>query len=318
MKFGLGTLALHAYHRPIGRLRELILAGGPWEVRRTNRGRADMEAAATELPSMPGEASSLPFQVHLLTGARYWYQSAFCLWSLGRQTKRRLAPVLHDDGTLRESQRSHLLRLFPEATVLTPSDGLPVLDHHLPRHRYPTLRERWDNYPHLRKLIDPHLGSTGYKLVIDSDLLFFRPPAQLLAWQDAPDRPLHAVDRTTAYGYPMDVLSRLAGRPVQPRVNVGLCGLCSERLDWTFLEHACATLIKDHGPHYYLEQALVAVLMARETPEVLAEHDYVTLPSRRQAADRSAVMHHYVAGSKRWYFQENWRHVWVDGERTKR
>jgi hypothetical protein len=35
--------------------------------------------------------------------------------------------------------------------------------------------------------------------------------------------------------------------------------------------------------------------------------DYVTLPPPAEARRCSAVMHHYVAGSKRWYFQHNWR-----------
>ena len=58
---------------------------------------------------------------------------------------------------------------------------------------------------------------------------------------------------------------------------------------------------------YYLEQALVAMLAARSNCAVAPAADYVTWPRPPEATECRAVMHHYVAGSKRWYFQHNWR-----------
>jgi hypothetical protein len=37
--------------------------------------------------------------------------------------------------------------------------------------------------------------------------------------------------------------------------------------------------------------------------------DYVTKPGRAESIAPRAVMHHYVAESKRWYFRHGWRHV---------
>jgi hypothetical protein len=37
--------------------------------------------------------------------------------------------------------------------------------------------------------------------------------------------------------------------------------------------------------------------------------DYVTMPAKPESLEPTAVMHHYVAHSKRWYFQANWRRV---------
>jgi len=171
------------------------------------------------------------------------------------------------------------------------------------------LRERWDNYPNLRKLIDPHLGSRGWKLVIDSDLLFFRRPTFLLDWLAAPERPLHAVDCLESYGYSRPLLESLAGAPIPARVNVGLCGLRSDALDWSELEAWCATLIAREHTSYYLEQALVAMLVARTQPCAIAPaEDYVTLPRREEVLHPRAVMHHYVDTAKRWYFRHGWRH----------
>jgi hypothetical protein len=306
-RLGLGRILYRLYHVPVGLLRDSYKAGGPWQVRRTERGRLEMEAAAFTLPAPPGVDDARALHVHLLTGRRFWYQTAFCLHTLSTQARRPIHPVIYDDGSLLPDEARQLLRLFPAARIISAAESIAKLEAHLPRDRFPALRERWDNYPNLRKLIDPHLASTGWKLVIDSDLLFFREPVFLKAWCDEPRGPLHAVDVESSYGYPRRDLDRLAGAPLSELVNVGLCGLESAELDWARIEAWCRELIERGGKSYYLEQALVAMILAGRACSVAPAADYVTLPRPPEARDCRAVMHHYVAESKRWYFQDNWR-----------
>ena len=301
-----GKFLLRFYHTPVNRIRDSLRNGGPWQERRTECGRAAMEAAAARLP-VPSVASGAALELHLLTGRRFWYQSAFCLWTLARQTGRPLAPVIYDDGSLAEQYRDSLSRLFPAVRFVAQGETIKRLDALLPVARFPFLRERWLNYPNIRKLIDPHLGGTGWKLVLDSDLLFFRRPDFLLHWLDTPDRPLHAVDCETSYGYSRPLMNKLAGAPVADLVNVGLTGLNSSELDWEQLEHWCSPLITQEKTSYYLEQALIAMLMAGRPCAIAPVADYVTKPGRKEGSTPGAVMHHYVAESKRWYFQQNWR-----------
>lgn len=308
---GAGRLALALWHQPVGRLRDCVRAGGPWEIRRTERGRAAMEAAAAHLPPLAG-GTGTPLTPHLLTGRRFWYQTAFCLHTLARHTGRPLAPVLYDDGSLTAELSAHLRRLVPHARIVTLAETAQRLDTLLPRAQFPTLRHLWATYPNIRKLIDPHLGAHGWKLVIDSDLLFFRAPDFLVAWLDRPARPLHAVDVMRSYGYSDALLARLAPAPLADRLNVGLCGLNSDELDWPAIERLCRALREAEGHNYYLEQALVAVLLAGRDCAVAPAADYVTLPTPPEALACRAVMHHYVAHSKRWYFQHNWRRTLPD------
>jgi hypothetical protein len=300
-----GRALYRVWHAPVGKTRALLDAG-LIESFRTTVGQRAMQRAAHRLPLLP-PASGQPLEVHLLTGRRFWYQTAFCLWTFARHASRPLAPILYDDGTLDEATLLPLRRLFPALRCISRTDALAQLDRHLPTSRFPTLRERWLNYPNIRKLIDPHLASTGWKLVIDSDLLFFRRPMLLLEWLDAPSKPLHALDCETSYGYRRATLDRLAGTPLADLVNVGLCGLNSSELDWEKIERWCAELILAEGTHYYLEQALVAMLVAGPDCAVAPAKDYVTQPNATEAVACEAVMHHYVAKSKRWYFQANWR-----------
>jgi hypothetical protein len=301
-----GRLAYYAWHRPVGLLRDCIREGGPLEQRRTAAGMREMEAAAARLEP-PAAGDPRPLAVHLLTGRRFWFQTAFCLHSLATRSGRALRPVIYDDGSLEAGQAAALRRLFPAASIRSAAESVAGLDAFLPRGRFPVLRERWDNYPNIRKLVDPHLNSSGWKLVMDSDLLFFRAPDLLASWCDAPSAPLHAVDVASSYGYPRELMDSLAGAPVADLVNVGLCGLESGALDWPRIEGWCRALQERGGRSYYLEQALVAMLVAGRPCTVAPAADYVTLPRPPEAVECRAVMHHYVAESKRWYFQLNWR-----------
>ncbi|MFA6286228.1 MAG: glycosyl transferase family 2 [Opitutaceae bacterium] len=306
-----GRIAYQLYHRPVGAVKNCLRHGGPFVMRATERGRGEMESAAATLTPLSLPSAPDGCVLHLMTGRRFWYQTAFCLHSFARHAGIAVRAEIYDDGSLGEEHRAGLRRLglpvvFHDASVL-----LARLDRLLPSDRYPVLRERWINYPNIRKLIDVHLGSTGWKLVIDSDLLFFRRPDVLLSWLAAPDRPLHAVDCAESYGYSRPLLEKLAGAPIPPLVNVGLCGLRSDSLDWDQLERWCAELHAKESTSYYLEQALVAMLVAREPGGcvIAPKNDYVTLPAPAEITAPTAVMHHYVDTAKRGYFQEAWRHT---------
>jgi len=301
-----GRIIYNLWFRPRGAIEKLIRAGGPIEARRTELGRRDMEAVARDLPPLPS-AEGAPLELHLLSGKRFWYQTAFCLWTFARHANRPLEPVIYDDGTLSGQFRAPLAQLFPRTRFVSQTETLARLDEHLPASRFPTLRERWLNYPNIRKLTDPHVGASGWKLVIDSDLLFFNTPTLLLDWLDRPRQPLHAVDCQSSYGYSRALMNELAGASVAELVNVGLTGLKGDELDWEKLEYWTRTLIERERTNYYLEQALVAMMLAGRSCTVAPATDYVTLPRLPESHDCRAVMHHYVANSKRAYFQHCWR-----------
>jgi len=303
-----GRILYQVWHRPRAAVARCIAEGGPVEQWRTARGRAAMAGAAARLPPLPAPGADTP-AVHLLSGARFWDQTAFCVHSFATAAGSPIRMDVYDDRSLRGASLAALERLGPAGRIHRRADVDARVAAALPPDRYPVLHERRANYPNIRKLIDVHAGGTGWKLVLDSDLLFFRRPDFLLAWLAAPDRPLHAVDCEESYGYSRPLLERLAGAPIPPLVNVGLCGLRSDALDWEEIESWCRTLIAAEGTHYYLEQALVALLAARQPCAVAPAADYVTWPRPPEADDCRAVMHHYVAESKPWYFRRNWRRI---------
>ena len=59
-----------------------------------------METAAYCLPPLPHpHPGQSPLEVWFLTGRRFWYQTAFCAWSLAYHSGRPLTVHLADDGT---------------------------------------------------------------------------------------------------------------------------------------------------------------------------------------------------------------------------
>ncbi len=305
-----GRILYQLWHRPVGAVVNSLHHGGPLAQRAAERGRREMETAADTLPPLPARPASAgpALRVHLLTGRRFLHQTAFCLHTLARHIPVALAPEIYDDGSLATADLDRLHRLAPGLVIHHHAALRARLDKFLPLARFPVLRERWLHYPHIRKLIDIHLGRAGWRLVLDSDLLFWREPRLLLDWTTAPDRPLHATDCAENYGYSRPLLEGIAGAPLPSLINVGLCGLRSDTIDWDFLEHASAALIAAERTSYYLEQALVALLVARAGRAVAAPPvEYITLPSPAEVAQPTAIMHHYVDTARGDYFRSAWR-----------
>jgi hypothetical protein len=307
-QLGLGRAVYRLWHAPLGALKTSIAAGGPIEQWRDRQAHAAMRAAAARLapPQLPSADPAWP-EVHFLTGGKFWDQTALCLLTLQAHAGCSLRAVFHDDGSVDATVAARLGRIFPHARWRRPAETTAALDLHLAAARHPVLRERWRTYPNLRKLIDVHVGERGWKLVLDSDMLFFRRPDFLLDWLRAPDRPLHLVDVKDSYGYSRPLLESLAGAPLPSRLNVGICGLCSDKLDWDRLESWCRRLQETEGTSYYLEQALVAMLCAGCRCAVAPVDDYQVLPQEAECRAPRAVLHHYVAGSKRGYYRHAWR-----------
>lgn len=307
-KLTIGRLVYLIYYKPLATVRRSIREGGPINQLVTESARREMERTARELePMKASQHRSSSFEVHMLTGARFWYQSAFCVRSLAAHSVPEvIEPVFYDDGTLGDYQQQ-LHRIFPSAQFVSYNESEARLDRYLPEAKFPYLRERWYNYPNIRKLIDPHLGSSGWKLVLDSDMLFFRRPDFLLEWLRAPAEPLYMLDTEESYGHTRVELAKLVGAPPPKCLNVGVCGLRSDEIDWSGLERLVAALAASSRTTYYLEQALVAMLLAGRACAVAPAPDYITWPALEECVRPRAIMHHYVAEAKQFYFRESWR-----------
>ncbi len=297
------------WHRPKAGLERSVREGGPFEQWKTRRARAEMRAAAARLTPLPvrpprdGEPC-----LFFLTGNGYWEQTAFCLRSLQLQTPGQVWPVaVLDDDTLQPAQRASLAAAFPGLSVTGGESLRRSLDSRFPRERFPALRAHREHFVLLRKLTDVHAVRGGANLFLDADMLFHRRPAAVLAWLDDPLQPLVMTDLAEAYGYSRAQLSVVASTSIPPLVNTGVCGLVSARIDWTAMERWTRTLLETHGSSYFLEQALVALLLGDAPFRQLPPQDYIVGPSSVEIHSPRACLHHYVGLTKRDYFRHAWQ-----------
>ena len=161
------------------------------------------------------------------------------------------------------------------------------------------------NLSGVRCAVRKHALSAGPKLVLDSDLLFFKRPDSLLGWLEEPAHPIAMRDCQESYGHPRKWLESIAGASLPECINVGICGFDSSTLDWNRIEHWLRAL-EERGTSYYDEQALLAMILATG-PHSILPRQYVCLPSAEEIKRPTATLHHYVAQAKHRYFRDAWR-----------
>lgn len=304
----IGKMVYWSYHAPKGWVKKCV-DQGPINMSINYVGRKRMEDAAYKLAPIKISGSKDIAEIHFLTGKKFWYQTCFCAYSMIKVSGRELKPVIYDDGTLSEKYCDEIKRIFPNSEIFKYREIEARLDQHLPANKFPVLREKRIIYPHLRKLTDVHGGLRGWRLVLDSDMIFFHKPDFLLEWLASPQDPCHMIDIENSYGYSRELMRSLAQAEIPERLNVGICGIKSDAIDWQELEYWAKTLIEKEKMHYYLEQALTAMMMAKGKRAIAPERDYIVMPERDEVIKPRGILHHYVADSKPWYFRYAWQQV---------
>jgi hypothetical protein len=242
--------------------------------------------------------------VDLLTGHGFWAESIATARSLSRAVNLPLAYHFHDDGSLQPREITAIRRWIPGATVHTSVQAETRIAAEFPESRFPIVHRLRRANVLVRKLIDVAAAGRGWRLFIDSDVLFFRRAAEVETLLRA-RRAFHLTDCDSYYDAPVESLSRLAGCSVFPRVNTGLYYHNFDQIDWQFVEHAFRRQLVRHGYSYFIEQALQAVLLARGGAVPLGS-EYLVLPTPEECEKPTRVLHHYVNQS-RWGFYVNAR-----------
>jgi hypothetical protein len=310
----LGVLLYRLYYGPKQTI-DTALRWGVLNTFRTNYGKKQMEAAVFQLNPVSFDSTQPEFDIYYMSGQKYWYQTCFCAYSMSQTSKYNLRPIIHDDGSLTEIQIQEILRIFPTAKIVSLAEVEARLDQVLPVSQFPYLRERRLKQPLIRKLIDFHAGTQGWKLFLDSDMLFFHPPTFLLEWLASPELPCYMVDIQTAYGYPRSLLTELAGTELADLINIGILGLKSEAIDWERLESWLKTLLEQEGTHYNVTQGLTATWLAGKACAIAPAEEYIVLPTKSEVLQPQAALHHYVADSKPLYFRHAWKHIFSKPQR---
>lgn len=292
------------YRYPRSTWRTYKRFGGYWAYRQMLQARDKMKAAANDLPPVLSHSDGFP--VYFLTGANYLYQTLFCIQSLARVTQEKFHFILVDDGSFTTSHLQQIARQLPGAECISHDQINDYLQSSLPAEEYPALNQKRKVYPHIKKLTDIYaLPGNDWKLVLDSDMLFWQNPTEIIEWLKNPAQPLHMLDCVESYGYSHKLMSALCGSEVPDLLNVGAIGLNNRVINWTDIESWIQEMEAKEGFSYYLEQALTAMIVGNKPATVLGRERYCVNPDTLN--DNKAALHHYVDLSKKIYFNQAWQ-----------
>ena len=249
--------------------------------------------------------------IYFLTGRRFWQQTLFCAHSFVRQSGLGAEFRFVSDGTMDDEIAQRLTRLFPAARVLSHAELDEKLAAALPPARFPTLHAHRRRFVLLRKLTDTLAGERGYRLFLDSDMVFWRRPDEMLA-RLARAEPFYMADLgDDGYTLPRSVLQEKLGITPAPGVNSGVVAVRPEDVDWDLLERACALLLAEGRDQRLLEQTLWAIVLGAQNGRPLPAADYrlvIDPPACREAiaAGRPALLH-YAWHARLVYAASEWQ-----------
>ncbi len=304
---GAGRLLYRSFYRPLQNV-DLARAYGWRMLWRHRQGLRAMRRAARRLPDLPDRGRlPLPVPVSFLTGTRLVHQTLFCAHSLARHA---IPPALEfiSDGSLRREDEFAL----PGVSVRRGEAVEAAVAAALPPARFPELSALRRSFVLLRKLTDTMAGRSGYRLLLDSDMLFWLPPTELIA-RAAAGEPFFLADiGEEGYSASRAELNRRFGVEVAPGVNSGLVGLFADRIDWDLLERACGFLRSGPGDQRLLEQTLWAIALGAQSARPLDAANYrvvIDPPACAAAirADPPPVLLHYAWRARLVYEASEWR-----------
>ncbi len=251
-------------------------------------------------PDFAGRRSEIP--IHLLTGKNDWLLALWMLASFHHFTQRRWNVIVHDDGTLPPEAVTALREAFPDLRVIPRAEADVRMQRLLAP--FPHCWAYRQSHPLGLKIFDmAALTRAERLLILDSDVLFFARPDEILDWVEAKRNECRFIqDVAEASNVTAEQALAQLGVELWPRVNSGLCLLPSAAVSAPFCEKALehTSILKGHI--WRVEQTLFALSASRYGPGGLLPRAYEVTLARRGAA--TATARHYVGAVRNEFYAE--------------
>ena len=249
-------------------------------------------------------------EIHILTSAQDWLNLVWTLKSFYAVSARRYAVCIHDDGTLDHSACEALQRHFPAARIIRRQQADTKLASVLKD--FPRCQSFRQSNHLSPKLFDfPHYSKSERILLLDSDVLFFREPTELLRRIEDPTYQKNCVNGDVASAYTVDplVVSEHKGMCLIARFNSGLGLIHKNSLCLRSLEEFLSLPGTVDGHFWRIEQTLYALCSSRFGVELLPEEYSVRL----DWGINGSPCRHYVGAIRQLFYREGIRHLIQSG-----
>ena len=252
------------------------------------------------------------FEIHILTSEKDFLNAVWCLKTFYYYSGTRPELVIHGDGTLGTNNINTALKNFPNCRIIRKSDADRDLERFLAGFKYCRKnRLRKDFWSAVRLFDFCYYARAERLLVLDSDVLFFRTPTEIIENIQA-GKPFFNSDYQNAYSHPPGVLEKILGIEMIPKVNAGLISLHKQHYanNLDLIEYyfeKMEEIISDVEYNWH-EQTMHAILLSKYGAVRLSEQHQI---SRNHPLSDKTVSHHFVAdgsGSRIDFYREGLRH----------
>jgi hypothetical protein len=253
-----------------------------------------------EFPYWAEKPGEVP--VHILTGANDWQLAAWAVASWFHHSETAWPLVVHDDGTLPARGREVLQRLFPITRFIERAEADATMAKVLTP--FPFCGDYRKAHPLALKIFDvPHFATAERFLVLDSDVLFFARPQEMIEWCEG-KREGCWFNEDVQEGALISAAEARdeLGIRLWPRVNSGLCLLEKRALDFDLCDRALAVTSLLSGHVWRIEQTLFALCASKYARGGLLPKTYEVSLGKRAAPD--AVARHYVGAVRDRFYAE--------------
>ena len=237
-----------------------------------------------------------PVPVHMLVSSKSWHCGLLAAISLEINSEKNWRFVIHEDGSVTEPQRRRIQKTLPGVRFISRPEAEERLQDEL-QHFPLSLKHRARHNFFLKFFDAPPFVDSPKFIVLDSDVIFFRRPEEIIRWsEEASDSIYYNEDTQEKYCNPRADLEDAMGFEIWRKFNSGLVLMQSAAMNNELAETLLAKFENSaHHPQFF-EQTLFCVMSS-------AWGRGGALPKQYEInwgylKSRGAVCRHYVGAFK--------------------
>lgn len=198
--------------------------------------------------------------VHMLVSSRTWDAGLLAAVGFEHYTRRRWRFVVHDDGTVPKVAIDQMRGVLPDVRFVSRKEADERAKTFFWEH--PKCLEQRMRHNLFLKFSDfSAFAPEDRFIVLDSDVMFFRRPEEILAWVDDGAMTCHYNEDTKEkYCIPRSFIEEALGVPLWPRFNSGLVLLPKAAMNMELAERLLTQFeTTAHHPQFF-EQTLYGLM----------------------------------------------------------
>lgn len=221
-------------------------------------GRDLLSPLVFRLARRPGGPES-PVSAHMLVSSKTWHAGMLAAISFEHFTGKRWPLFIHEDGSVCAKDRARIEKILPGVRFVPRPEANQRAAGFLANH--PKCLEHRGRHNLFLKFFDSFAFAPGERFIeLDSDVIFFRRPQEILDWEaNGGDQCFYNEDTTEKFCIPRPFLEEALEVAMWPRFNSGLVLTPRRMLDLDLSQKLLTTFEETaHHPQFF-EQTLFAL-----------------------------------------------------------